>query len=74
MSDEDDTPERRCVDCRRPAPEQASEYTLISSRYGWRLTKATSTAGETVLEWRCSECFAQYRTRAGALIGNGDEN
>ncbi|HVJ17982.1 MAG TPA: hypothetical protein VM686_21325 [Polyangiaceae bacterium] len=66
MNDDDDLPERSCVDCRRSSPAQASEYTLISTRYGWRLTKETAPDGRAVLEWRCPECFAKHRGKAKA--------
>lgn len=64
MSEHDDANERRCVDCHRASPETASEYTLISIRYGWRLTRGRTSDGRTVLEWRCRDCFAAHRARA----------
>ncbi len=54
--------DRVCVDCRRPSPETQTQYTLIS-KYGWRVTRTHATDGEMTLEWRCSACWAVYKTR-----------
>jgi hypothetical protein len=55
--------ERKCVDCAALAPESASEYTLISARYGWRVTRATRQDGRGILEWRCRKCFTAFREK-----------
>jgi hypothetical protein len=55
--------ERKCVDCGHLAPENVSEYTLISSRYGWRVTRANAQDGRNLLEWRCRKCFAVHREK-----------
>jgi len=60
-------PDRSCVDCGCSAPADASEYTLFSKKYGWRLTREISATGELVLEWRCPGCFAKVRSK-----GEGD--
>jgi hypothetical protein len=54
---------RVCAACRQTAPADASEYTLIGSRYGWRVTKSTTAEGSILLEWRCRECFAKHRAK-----------
>jgi hypothetical protein len=56
--------ERHCVDCGIRSPSQVSEYTLIGSRYGWRLTKTARPDGRPLLQWRCRGCFADYRAKA----------
>jgi hypothetical protein len=60
--DDDEVPLRKCNDCGRTSPAGVSEYTLIGSGYGWRLTKGASPDGEPILEWHCSECFAKRRS------------
>lgn len=59
-----------CTDCHTKKPVADSSYTLISSRYGWRLSRSFDAAGRRVLEWRCPSCWARHRqqslaTRAG---------
>jgi hypothetical protein len=56
------TTERRCSDCASLSPPGVSEYTLISSRFGWRVTKATTSLGTPVLRWHCASCFAKRRS------------
>jgi len=56
-----DAPEIRCIDCRAPSPDVETEYTLISSRFGWRLTRRLERDGATTLEWRCPACWARYK-------------
>ena len=51
-----------CADCRALSPENHSEYTLISARYGWRLQRVTR-AGKPVLEWRCPSCWTAFKQR-----------
>ncbi len=54
-----DTP--RCVNCNAVAPPTGTNYTLISSRFGWRLTRGSDLAGRKVMEWRCPACFSRLR-------------
>jgi hypothetical protein len=61
MSGEDEVTKHECVDCAQRSPGQASEYTLFSSRYGWRITKHTLPSGKLTIEWRCPECFSKRR-------------
>jgi hypothetical protein len=64
MHDEVTHGSRRCHDCREQAPAVATDFTLISTRYGWRLTRSLKN-GETTLEWRCPRCWQRHRqTRA----------
>ena len=55
----------RCVDCSAVAPPTGTNYTLISSRFGWRLTRLTSLSGQKVMEWRCASCYARARAKDG---------
>jgi hypothetical protein len=52
---------QRCVGCRARAPETETEYTLISSRFGWRLTRRIDRDGTFVMEWRCPTCWQNYK-------------
>ncbi|WP_437813994.1 hypothetical protein [Sorangium sp. So ce1078] len=54
---------QRCVDCGTPAPKTETNYTLISSRYGWRLTRTVDANGQRMMEWRCPGCYSRYRSR-----------
>jgi hypothetical protein len=54
-----------CVDCGAEAPQTNTDYTLISTRYGWRLMPRVQADGSRVLEWRCKTCWAKHRERVG---------
>ncbi|WP_437675795.1 hypothetical protein [Sorangium sp. So ce131] len=54
---------QRCVDCGTAAPKTETNYTLISSRYGWRLTRTLDADGRRTLEWRCPGCYALFRSK-----------
>jgi hypothetical protein len=52
----------RCVDCNLelgPEPDESS--TLISMKYGWRLTRQVGDDGAPSLAWRCPICYSQWR-------------
>jgi hypothetical protein len=55
-----------CVDCSTIMPPTDTNYTLISSRYGWRLTRTYDALGNRVLEWRCPQCWTRYREQQKA--------
>ena len=50
----------RCVECNATAPRTGTNYTLISSSFGWRLARRT-VGGRVVMEWRCSACFDRFK-------------
>jgi hypothetical protein len=61
-----------CCDCKARSPETDTNYTLISSRYGWRLSRHVSSDGEFLVEWRCPRCWERYKSRktaAGETVG-----
>jgi hypothetical protein len=63
--DEDEESERHaCVDCGMLSPKTDTNYTLISARYGWRLSRAVDAAGHAIMEWRCPRCWEKYRRRS----------
>src|SRR5580704_5400936 len=50
-----------CADCHQPSPETETNYTLIGSRFGWRLTRRIGPQGNLLVEWRCAECWRAYK-------------
>jgi hypothetical protein len=63
MSDDasDQSSRHHCVDCGVLSPETETNYTLISARYGWRLTRKVDPSGRTQMEWRCPRCWEIFR-------------
>jgi hypothetical protein len=61
----------RCVDCHCAAPATDTEYTLISARFGWRLTPRTVAAGRTILEWRCAACWSVHKAKRESAPPSG---
>jgi hypothetical protein len=53
-----------CVGCNAQAPATETNYTLISSQHGWRLTRKRGPDG-VLVEWRCPTCWAAYKQRGG---------
>lgn len=62
-----------CLDCSAKSPEVETEYTLISGRFGWRLTRRMARDGSAVLEWRCPTCWAKYKAEKAALPPDSQE-
>jgi len=62
---------KRCVDCGLAAPKAETNYTLVSSRHGWRLTIVTDAAGRKTSELRCPNCWAKHRLARGTMPGAG---
>jgi len=56
-----------CVDCGARPPPTETNYTLISSRYGWRLTRAIDSDGNRMMEWRCPRCWLRHRGRSATV-------
>ncbi len=52
-----------CVDCGAKSPQTETNYTLISSRYGWRLSLENRPDGRRSSAWRCPLCWERYRGR-----------
>jgi hypothetical protein len=50
-----------CVGCGETAPETNTNDTLISTAFGWRMTRHTQPSGEKVVEWRCQSCWREYK-------------
>jgi hypothetical protein len=60
--EEEQIARRTCADCGASAPATESAYTLISSRFGWRLTYETDASGQKVPKWRCGDCWKRHKT------------
>jgi hypothetical protein len=50
-----------CFDCKKPSPETDTNYTLIGSRHGWRVTRRRAEEGRLSMEWRCPDCWRAYK-------------
>jgi hypothetical protein len=57
----DATGRHQCVGCGVVSPETETNYTLISARYGWRLTRKVDVTGRSQMEWRCPRCWDAFR-------------
>ncbi|MEO7092597.1 MAG: hypothetical protein ABI175_05050, partial [Polyangiales bacterium] len=60
-----------CCDCKARSPETDTNYTLISSRYGWRLSRHVASDGTFLVEWRCPRCWERYKARKSDSIMPG---
>ncbi|NUP06111.1 MAG: hypothetical protein HOW73_08635 [Polyangiaceae bacterium] len=67
LSDDDDEPtsQRQCIDCKTVAPATHTAHTLISARFGWRLSRRITPTG-LELSWRCPTCWKKHRDQGGA--------
>jgi len=59
-----------CVDCNEQSPQTETSYTLISSRYGWRLSLEEGPSGERVAIWRCPSCWTRHRSRTKSSLNS----
>jgi hypothetical protein len=50
-----------CIDCGATAPDTDTNYTLISSSFGWRLTRRVGADGSRAAEWRCPNCWNKHK-------------
>jgi hypothetical protein len=57
-----------CVGCGVRAPATDTNYTLISSKHGWRLLRRALGDGEYALDWRCRECWRAYKREMGDAL------
>jgi len=58
-----------CTGCAQKSPETETNYTLISSQFGWRLTRNIAGDGTIVVEWRCPNCWREYKKARGGSDG-----
>lgn len=59
--------ERRCTDCRKPAPDTDTAHTLISGKHQWRLSRRME-GQQWINEWRCPDCWRRYKARQSDAI------
>jgi hypothetical protein len=52
---------QNCIDCGKQSPETDTNYTLISSQFGWRLTRQRLPDGSFAVEWRCPDCWREHK-------------
>jgi hypothetical protein len=50
-----------CVGCGKSAPKTETNYTLISPKYGWRLSREKLPNGSYRAEWRCPNCWREKK-------------
>jgi hypothetical protein len=55
-----------CIGCAKPLPESETSFSLISSKFGWRLTRRRDANGSMGSEWRCPDCWQAYKARVAA--------
>jgi hypothetical protein len=68
MDDDDLCNARQCHDCGKAAPSVATDFTLVSARYAWRLLRSMD-GGHLRLEWRCPPCWARYKAARVKQVG-----
>jgi hypothetical protein len=61
--DDDEKKSHVCVDCHVQSPPTDTNYTLISSRHGWRLTVTPESSGQRIPEWRCPKCWERHKRK-----------
>lgn len=67
MKDENVTSEsneRRCAECGCRSPATDTDYTLISARFGWRLSLREGPTGRRIPVWHCPECWTKLKKRS----------
>ena len=62
---------RACHDCGANSPATDTSYTLISQRFGWRVTKETESDGTLIAIWRCPVCWSEYKRIKSQRSPNG---
>jgi len=50
-----------CIQCGAQAPPTDTNYTLISAKFGWRLSREVRPDGTLLLEWRCPGCWQAHK-------------
>jgi hypothetical protein len=54
-----------CIDCGARSPEITDEgSTLISVKYGWRITRQRDRSGMLLIDARCPVCWTKSKRRA----------
>ncbi len=53
--------DRVCSGCGKKSPPAASDYTLISPRYGWRLLRKKNPDETYLFAWYCPKCWSALK-------------
>ena len=61
------SPGHVCVACGKTSPQTETDYTLISARHGWRLSRERSPDGTVAVEWRCPDCWVQHKATRSSI-------
>jgi hypothetical protein len=54
-----------CVVCGMQSPKTDTNYTLISPKFGWRLSRRAAGDGTFIVEWRCADCWTKHKEKQG---------
>jgi hypothetical protein len=54
-----------CVVCGIESPKTDTNYTLISPKFGWRLSRRAAGDGTFIVEWRCADCWTKHKEKQG---------
>jgi hypothetical protein len=52
-----------CVVCGIQSPKTDTNYTLISPKFGWRLSRRPADDGTFIVEWRCADCWTKHKEK-----------
>jgi hypothetical protein len=52
-----------CVVCGIQSPKTETNYTLISPKFGWRLSRRPADDGTFIVEWRCADCWTKHKEK-----------
>jgi hypothetical protein len=52
-----------CVVCGAKSPNTETNYTLISPKFGWRLSRRPAGDGTFIVEWRCADCWSKHKEK-----------
>lgn len=55
-----------CVDCGALSPNEHGDNTLISMKYGWRLSRTPDGAGGHRFDWHCKSCWNKAKQAVSA--------
>jgi hypothetical protein len=51
-----------CATCGKKPPTVDTNYTLFSSKFGWRLSKQRNADGTVHIDWLCPDCWKAHKS------------
>jgi hypothetical protein len=51
-----------CTGCGTRSPETETNYTLISAKFGWRISRSKNPDGTYTVAWYCPKCWAKRKS------------